>query len=143
MPPFSRVPSSPYLILPSWEPQGGDQSSLLPVGVGPDWGLALRPYLILWPFLVSWSVPPMSPVRAWPSGESEHHLKENLEYCQVACLLVHLRVPLLQPGQTTSPVAQVAIVVGILLRLPEMMQKPVLKKPSTTLGELENSSLLC
>ena len=72
MPPFSRVPSSPYLILPSWEPQGGDQSSLLPVGVGPDWGLALRPYLILWPFLVSWSIPPMSPVRAWLSRESEH-----------------------------------------------------------------------
>ena len=81
MPPFSRVPSSPYLILPSWDLQGGDQSPLLPVGVGPDWGLALRPYLILWPFLVSWSVPPMSPVRAWPSGESEHGLKENLEYC--------------------------------------------------------------
>ena len=25
----------------------------------------------------------------------------------------------------------------------EMLQKPVLKKPSTTLGELENSDLLC
>ena len=72
MPPFFRVPSSPYLILPSWELQGGDRSPLLQVGVGPDWGLASGPYLILWPFLVSWSVPPMSPVRAWLSGESEH-----------------------------------------------------------------------
>ena len=72
MHPFSRVPSSPYLIFPSWELQGFDQSPLLPVEVGPDWGLAQAPYLILWPFLVSWSVPPMNPVRAWPSGESEH-----------------------------------------------------------------------
>ena len=52
--------------------QGGDQSPLLPVGVGPHRGLALGLYLILWPFLVSWSVPPMSPVGAWPSRESEH-----------------------------------------------------------------------
>ena len=58
-------------MLPSWELQGGDQSPLLPVGVGPDWGLAPGPYLILWPFLVSWSVPPMRLVRARPSGESE------------------------------------------------------------------------
>ena len=50
--------------------------------------------------------------------------KENLEHCQVARLLVHLWVPLLQPGQTTSPVAQGTVVVGILLRSPEMMQKP-------------------
>ena len=27
--------------------------------------------------------------------------------------------------------------------LEEMLQKPVLEKPSTTLGELENSGLLC
>ena len=72
IPPFSQVPRSPYLIFPSWGLQRGDQSPLLPVGVGLDWGLALGPYLILWLFLVSWSVPPMSLVRAWPSGESEH-----------------------------------------------------------------------
>ena len=61
MPPFSQVSISPYLMSPSWELQGGDQSLLLPVGVGTDWGLAPGPYLILWPFLVSWSVPPVSP----------------------------------------------------------------------------------
>ena len=64
-------------MLPSWELQGGDQSPLLPVGVGPDWGLAPGPYLILWPFLVTWSIPPMSPVGAQPSGESEHWSKRE------------------------------------------------------------------
>ena len=57
--------------------QGGDQSPLLPVGVGPHWGLALELYLILWPFLVNWSVPPVSPFGAWPSGESEHGSKRE------------------------------------------------------------------
>ena len=64
IPPFSQVPWS-YLMPPSWE-QGGDQSPFLPVGVGSDWGLAPGPYLILWPFLVSWSALPLSPVRAQP-----------------------------------------------------------------------------
>lgn len=36
---------------------------------GLDWGLNSGPYLILWPFLVSWSIPPLIPVRAWPSWE--------------------------------------------------------------------------
>ena len=36
------------------------------------WGLAPGPHLILWPFLVSWSIPPMSPVWARPSRELEH-----------------------------------------------------------------------
>ena len=52
--------------------QGGDLSSLYPLGSAPAWGLAPGPYLILWPFLVSWSIPPMRPVGARPSGESEH-----------------------------------------------------------------------
>ena len=64
IPPFSQVPRPPYLMLPSWELQGGDQSPLLPVGVGPDCGLAQGLYLILWLFLVRWSVPPMNPIRA-------------------------------------------------------------------------------
>ena len=68
--------------------------------------------------------------------------KENPEYHQVACLLVRLVVPSLQPYQATSPAAQGAGVVGILLGPPEMLQKPVLEIPSTTLGELENSGLL-
>ena len=69
---FSWVPSSPYLMLPSAELQVGDQSYLLPVGVGPDWGLGPGPYLILQPFLVSWSVPPMSPVGIRLSIALEH-----------------------------------------------------------------------
>lgn len=36
---------------------------------GLDWGLNPGPYLILWPFLASWSIPPLIPVRAWPSWE--------------------------------------------------------------------------
>ena len=57
--------------------QGGDQSPLLPVGVGPHWELALELYLILWPFLVSWSIPPMSPVGTRLSGESEHQSERD------------------------------------------------------------------
>ena len=64
--------------------------------------------------------------------------EENPEYCQVACLLVHLPVPSLQPGRARSLVAQGTGVVGILVGPPEMLQKPVLEKPSITLGELEN-----
>ena len=77
--PFSRGPRSPHLMLPSWELQGSDPSPLLPVGVGPpDWGLAPGPYLTLWPFLVGWSVPSMSPVSAQPSRESEHQSRTEL-----------------------------------------------------------------
>ena len=69
MPPFPQGPRFPLLLLPSWESQGvvihdaslplspqfslsdapflgaqgGDQPPLLPVGVGPDWGLAPGP----------------------------------------------------------------------------------------------------
>ena len=70
----SLLPSPQFSLsdAPLLGAQGGDQSPLLPVGVGPHRGLALGLYLILWPFLVSWSVPPMSPVGAWPSRESEH-----------------------------------------------------------------------
>ena len=45
--PFSQVPRSLYLMLPSCELQGGDQSPLLSIGVGPHWGLDPGPYLIL------------------------------------------------------------------------------------------------
>ena len=113
------------MLLPPWELQGGDQSPLLPAGVGPDWGLALGPYLILWPFLVSWSVPPMSTAGAWLSRESKHWSEENPEYYQVVHLLIRLGVPSLQPGQAISPAAQGAGMVGICLGPPEMLQKPV------------------
>ena len=83
-------------MLPSWELQGGDQSPLLPIGVGTDWGLALEPYLILWPFLVSWSIPPMSPVGACRLESRNTSPKENPEYHWVACLLIRLGVLSLQ-----------------------------------------------
>ena len=56
----------------------------------------------------------------------------------MARLFVRLGAPPLRPGQATSLVAQGAGMVGILLGPPEMLQKPVIKKPSTTLrvGEL-------
>ena len=33
--------------------------------------------------------------------------------------------------------------IGVSILIVILLQKPVLEKPSTTLGELENSSLLC
>ena len=108
MPPFSQVPRFPSLLIPSWELQEGDQSPLLSIGVGPDWdwGLALGPYLNLWPFLVSWSVPPVSQVGAGQPESWNTGPKENPEYHQVVCLLVCFRISSLQPSWATSPVAQ-------------------------------------
>ena len=65
-------PGSPYLMLPPWECQGGDQSPLLPIGAGLNWRLALGPYLILWLLLVGWSIPPKSLVGIRLSRELEH-----------------------------------------------------------------------
>ena len=101
-------PRFPSLLLPSWELQEGNQSNRLG---GPDWGLAPGPYQILWPFLTSWSVPPMSPVRAWLSRESNTGLKGNPEYRQLVHLLIWLGVPLLQPSRATSLAAQGASMV--------------------------------
>ena len=68
-PPFSQVPRFPQLLFPSRELHEGDES--------PSWsrtwlGTVPGPHLILWPFLVGWSVPPMSSVGSQPSGESEY-----------------------------------------------------------------------
>ena len=57
--------------------QGDDQSPLLPIEVQHDWGLALGPYLIEKSCLVSWSIPPMSPVRAQPHGVSKWQSKRE------------------------------------------------------------------
>ena len=141
--PLSWVPRSPYLMLPSWDLQGGDQSPLLPIGLrSPDLGLAPDLYLILWPFLVSWSVPSMSLVRAQPSRELEHHSKRAPRIPSGITPPCLSRGPLFWHGWATSPAAQGASVVGISLGSPEMLQKPVLEKPSTTLRELENSGSL-
>ena len=48
--------------------------------------------------------------------------RENPETRQVARLPVHLRVPLLQPGQATGQAARGASMVGISLGPPEMLQ---------------------
>ena len=98
------------------------QSPLLPAGVGPDWGLALGPSVILWPFPVSWSVSPRSQVGAC-SESGNVGLKENLECHQVAHLLLPPGVPSLELDCATR-------LKGIALGPPEMLQKP-----STTLGE--------
>ena len=75
----------------------------------------------------------LSRLESWITG-----LKKNLEHCQVVHPLIHLRIPSLQPSRATSLVAQGVGVVGILLGPPELLQKPVLEKPSITLIELEN-----
>ena len=125
---------------PSWELQGGDQSPLLPVGVGLDWGLAPGPYL--WPFLVSWSIPPMNLVRAQSPRKSEHQSEREPR------ILSGGTPPCLSQGSfTLAQLSHQSIDSGgwhcwNLTEAPEMLQKPVLEKPSTTLGELENSGLL-
>ena len=123
-------------MLPSWDLQGGDQSPLLPVRVGPDWGLATGPYLILWPFLVSWSIPPMSPVRAKPPGESERWSKREPRTPPGGVPPRPFRGSS-TPTRLSNQSGGSGGMVAILLGPPEMLQKPVLEKPSTTLGELE------
>ena len=106
------------------------------MGTGPG----ALPYPV--PIPGGWSVPLMTPVGTQLSRESERWSERKPGALQVACLLVCPGAPLLPPGWATSPAAQGASVVGISLGPPEMLQKPVLKKPTTTLGELENSGLL-
>ena len=106
------------------------------MGTGPG----ALPYPV--PIPGGWSVPLMSPMGTQLSRESECRSKRKPGALQVACLFVCPGAPLLPPSRATSPAAQGASVVGISLGPPEMLQKPVLKKPTTTLGELENSGLL-
>ena len=124
--PFLGAPRRLSFTMPPFLP--GDQPWSLTLSCGYSWWVGLS---LQWVQLV------LDHPESRNTGR-----KENPEYRQVACLLVCLRVPSLQPCQATSPAAQGAGVVGISLGPPEMLQKPVLKKPSTTLGELENSGLL-
>ena len=64
-------------MLPSWEPKEVISLLFYPLEKVSAWGPALGPYLSLWLFLVSWSIPPMSPARAQPSGESERQLERE------------------------------------------------------------------
>ena len=126
-------------MLPSWDLQGGDQSPLLPIRVGPDWGLAAGPHLILWPSLVSWSIPPMSPDRAQPPGESERWSEREPRIPSGGVPPYPFRGSSTPTQPSTQSGGSGDGMVAILLGPPEMLQKPVLEKPSTTLRELENS----
>ena len=126
-------------MLPSWDLQGGDQSPLLPIRVGPDWALAAGPYLILWPFLVSWSIPPMSLDRAQPPGESEHWSEREPRMPSSGVPPRPFRGFSTPTQPSTQSGGSGDGMVAILLGPPEMLQKPVLEKPSTTLRDLENS----
>ena len=142
MPPFLPSPQVSLTVPPFLEAPGGDQS-LLPVGVG---SAEDQPQVLTLPCDPSWWVGPSLQWVQLGLGCPERQntgTKENPEYHQVVRLLVHLRIPSLQPGWATSLAAQGAGVVRILLGPPEMLQKLVIEKPSTTLGELENSGLLC
>ena len=78
---------APFLGAP-----GSDQSPLLPVGVGSTWGLAAGCYFILCPFLVSWSIPSISPVGVRLSRESERWSKKR------TCNTVRWHAPLFVSG---------------------------------------------
>ena len=82
----------------------------------------------------------MTLVRARSSGMSEHQSKRE------SGIPSGDAPPHSSWGSSTEPPVlwlKGASVVGISLGPPEMLQEPVLKKPSTTLRELENSGLLC
>ena len=83
---------------------------------------------------------------AWLSGQSVRTpvRKRTLNTVKWrASLLVSGFLRSSQAEPSTSPVAQRAGVLGISLGPPEMLQKQVIEKLSTTLGELESSGLLC
>ena len=73
--------------------QGGDQSPLLPTGIGSCLGTGpgALPYPVA--FLVSWSVPPMSQLGLSCLESQNTGRKENQEYHQVVRLLVRLGAP--------------------------------------------------
>ena len=128
-------PGSPYLMLPPWECQGGDQSPLLPIGAGLNWRLALGPYLILWLLLVGWSIPPKSLVGIRLSRELEHQCG---------------REPGIPSGGTPPHSSRASFAPAWpnhqcgasrgwcgwnLVGPPEMLQKPAIENPNTTLRE--------
>ena len=120
MPPFLPSPQFSLSDAPFLGAQGSDQPPLLPIGVGPCLGTGPEPYFFLWPFLLSWSVPPMSRSGLSHPENQNTGPKENLEHRQLVHLLVHLPVP----SQATSLAAQGAGVVGISLGPLEMLQQP-------------------
>ena len=69
-----------------------------PTGEGPDWGLALGPYLILWPSW--WVVHPCNVsdrgLAVWSQNTS---LKENLEYRRGHASLFDSRLLLSDPAE--------------------------------------------
>ena len=61
---------------------------------------------------MSWSVPPMSPIGARLSRESEHQSERELGIPSGGTPTCLSRIPSLQPGQAISPAAQEAGMVG-------------------------------
>ena len=126
---------APFLGAPRWS-----VSSSTPLG-RPDWGLAPGHYPILWPFLVSWFVPPISLVKAWLSRQSEHWSEREprvLSGGAPPCLSWGSSAPAQFSHQSGSSRVQHGWnLTGASRNVPET------EKPSTTLGKLENSGLLC
>ena len=137
-PQFS-LSDAPFLAAPRrWSASSSTHWGKIWLGTGPG------PYLIRWPLLVSWSVPPMSPTGARLSRESEHQSERELGIPSGGtppCLSRDSFAPARPRHQSSSSRGWHGW--GISLEPQEMLQKLVLKKPSTTLGELENSGLLC
>ena len=121
--------------------QGDDQSPLLPIEVQHDWGLALGPYLIEKSCLVSWPIPPMSPVRAQPHGVSKWQSKREPRKPSRSSLFVSDFLH----SELAKPLVQ-CLKGPVWLESPWDFQKcfrsQTIEKPSTTLGGLENSGLL-
>ena len=92
-PPFSWVPSSPYLTLPSWELQGGDWSPFVPVRVGPDWG---RPWGLTW-----------SSGHSWGAGPS-------LQWVQPGLSVQRLRTPVRTRTWSTTSWCSSSLISGVL-----------------------------
>ena len=92
---------------------------------GPDWVLCpgVLPYMAM--FLVSWSIPPVSAIGAWPSGKLESWSEREPGKSSGGVPPYLSRSSSLWPGQATGLAAQGASMVGILLVPPEMLRKSV------------------
>ena len=139
--------------------QGDDQSPLLPTEVGHDWGLALGPYLIEKFCLVSWSIPPISLVRAQPYGDSECQSKREPRKPPSGGT-AHLSPSSSTPNQPSHQcsvlrgqccwnlpgasrnIAEVRILKNQTPHLESWRTQVLFEKPNTTLGGLENSGFL-
>ena len=137
----SLLPSPQFSLsdVPFLGTQGGDQSPLLTVGVGPDWGPTPEPYLNLWQFLVSWSVPPTSLLGSAVRRVGtpvQKRTRNTIRWRSFSFLSRFLRsCPAEPPVRQRQGPAWLESRWGL--------QKRRSQKSSTTHGELDNSGLLC